>query len=267
MIKISTIFRPSSITSSIPESQLFESNRLFCLRKGSPSPFFPNKDNSSYLEEQSRGIRGRAPFQPTSSEIKVASRNISPLLYFCFTDSKCQWALSPPMAAILVFPPLDIETRRNVKSRFAQEEKGTGETRISRRMKREKACVSDEEKSKKWSAINGKRNRQRMENNWRKMEARISKENASRWKKGGSSREGDSCLDSLLCSDFFFISVWRRGRGSLRRSWRREGGACVPLSFLSRYLHPLLKWLFELFRSFCFFTAIVARSIRSREFD
>lgn len=228
MINISTIFRPSSITFSIPESQLFESNRLFCLRKGSPSPFFPNKDNSSYLEEQSRGIRGRAPFQPTSSEIKVASRNISPLLYFCFTDSKCQWALSPPMAAILVFPPLDIETRRNVKSRFAQEEKGTGETRISRRMKREKACVSDEEKSKKWSAINGKRNRQRMENNWRKMEARISKENASRWKKGGSSREGDSCLDSLL-----YLGVTKGERVIETVLAKRGRSVCAPFLSLS----------------------------------
>lgn len=148
--------------------------------------------------------------------------------------------LSPPTAAILVFPPLDIEMRRNVKSRFAQEEKGTGETRISRRMKREGErervyvllAESDEEKSKKWSAINGKRNRQRMENNWRKMEARISKENASRWKKGGSSREGDSCLDSLLVFRLLlYLGVMKREAGPLRRSWWREGrgrGVCEP---------------------------------------
>lgn len=41
----------------------------------------------------------------------------------------------------------------------------------------------------------------------------------------------------------------------------------LPFPFSLHHFHPLLKRLFELFRSFCFFTAIVARPIRPREFD
>lgn len=102
------------------------------------------------------------------------------------------------------------------------------------------------------------------------MEARISKENASRWKKGGSSR--DSCLRSLL---LLYLGVTKREREEKRTCAReRQSYDQLELStlsstvpFLSHHLHPLLKRLFELFRSFCFFTAIVARPIRPREFD
>lgn len=76
-----------------------------------------------------------------------------------------------------------------------------------------------------------------------------------------------------LC--FFFISVWRRERKEKRtRERERQSYDQLELStlsstvpFFSHHLHPFLKWLFELFRSFCFFTAIVARPIRPREFD
>lgn len=202
----------------------------------------------------------------------------------------------PPRRPSLCFHPSTLKCGETLKAGLPRKRKEPGKRESrgvwkERERERERVYVllaeSDEEKSKKWSAINGKRNRQRMENNWRKMEARISKENASRWKKGGSSREGDSCLDSLLVFRLLlYLGVTKREAGPLRRSWWREGrgrSVCEParererkretswnlstLFFLSRYLHPLLKWLFELFRSFCFFTAIVARSIQSREFD
>lgn len=102
---------------------------------------------------------------------------------------------------------------------------------------RKRVCVLNEEKSKKWSAINGKRNRQRMENNWRKMEARISKENASRWKKGGSSR--DSCLRSLL---LLYLGVTKREKGEKNARERetvvRPVGTFYPFLYRSLFFSP-----------------------------
>lgn len=140
------------------------------------------------------------------------------------------------MAAILVFPSLDIETRRNVKSRFETRKRKEPRGNLMKREK-ESVCVLNEEKSKKWSAINGKRNRQRMENNWRKMEARISKENASRWKKGGSSR--DSCLRSLL---LLYLAVTKKERGEKsareRETVVRPVGTFYPFLYRSLFLSP-----------------------------
>lgn len=133
----------------------------------------------------------------------------------------------PPWRPSLCFHPSTLRRGETLKAGLKSgRERNRGE--ISWK-ERKRVCVLNKEKSKKWSAINGKRNRQRMENNWRKMEARISKENASRWKKGGSSR--DSCLRSLL---LLYLGVTKREREEKRtRERERQSYDQLELSTLS----------------------------------